>query len=188
MAAVPWWSQPIDATFYSLAIERGMLKMKQRPRIYYSYAQKALMWERWQKGDSLHAVARFFDRGHSSVQRILSETGGIRPRQRRRSRLALTLSEREEISRGVVAGHSIRCIAESLGRAPSTVSREINRNGSRRRYRANKADQAAWDRSHRAKSCKHRRELKVRHEPTFLTCQTLTLPSMFSPTRPRPMP
>ncbi len=62
------------------------------------------MWDRWQKGDSLHAIARLFDRGHSSVQRILGETGGIRPPQRRRSRLTLTLSEREEISRGVVAG------------------------------------------------------------------------------------
>ena len=128
--------------------------MKRRPRIYYTKAQRSLMWDRWQKGDSLHAIARFFDRGHSSVQRILSETGGIRPRQRKRSRLALTLSEREEISRGVVVGHSIRCIAESLRRAPSTVSREINRNGGRRGYRANKADQAAWQRSHRAKRCK----------------------------------
>ena len=82
--------------------------MKQRPRIYYSDTQKALMWHRWQKGDSMHAIARLFDRGHSSVQRILSETGGILPPQRKRSRLALTMSEREEISRGVVAGHSIR--------------------------------------------------------------------------------
>ena len=128
--------------------------MKQRRRIYYTEAQRSLMWERWQKGDSMHAIARLFDRGHSSVQGILSETGGIRPPQRRRSRLALTLAEREEISRGVVAGHSIRCIAESLKRAPSTISREINRNGGRRGYRANKADQAAWHRAHRAKTCK----------------------------------
>ena len=88
--------------------------MKYRPRIYYSDAQKAQMWERWQKGDSLHTIARLFDRGHSSIQRILSETGGIRPAQRRRSRLALTLGEREEISRAVVACHSIRAIAASL--------------------------------------------------------------------------
>ena len=78
--------------------------MKQRPRIYYSEADKALMWERWQKGDSFHAIARLFDRGHSSVQRILGESGGIRPLQRKRSRLALTMCEREEISRGIVAG------------------------------------------------------------------------------------
>ena len=128
--------------------------MKQRPRIYYSDAQKAQMWDRWQKGDSTHAIARLFDRGHSSVQRVLGETGGIRPPEKKRSKLALRLSEREDISRGVVAGQSIRSIASALGRAPSTVSREINRNGGRRGYRASKADQAAWDRAHRPKRCK----------------------------------
>jgi IS30 family transposase len=102
----------------------------------------------------MHAIARLFDRGHSSVQGILSQTGGIRPAQRRRSRLTLTLAEREEISRGVVAGQSFRSVAASLGRAPSTISREIRRNGGRRRYRANKAEQAAWDRAHRPKTCK----------------------------------
>jgi IS30 family transposase len=131
-----------------------MLKMKQRRRIYYNEEQRNLMWDRWQKGDSMHAIARLFDRGHSSVQGILSETGGIRPAQRRRSRLTLTLAEREEISRGVVAGQSFRSMAASLRRAPSTISREIKRNGGRRCYRANKADQAAWDRAHRPKTCK----------------------------------
>ena len=101
--------------------------MKYRPRIYYTETDKALMWDRWQKGDSLHAIARLFDRGHGSIARILSTTGGIRPPKRTRSRRALSLAEREEISRGVVAGHSLRSIAESLRRAPSTVSREINR-------------------------------------------------------------
>jgi IS30 family transposase len=125
--------------------------MKQRPRIYYTENQKALMWDRWQKGDSLHQIAQLFDRHHTSVQRILAETGGIRPAPRRRSRLALTLAEREEISRAVVAGHSFRAIAASLGRAPSTVSREINRNGGRTDYRANQADQAAWERASRPK-------------------------------------
>ena len=128
--------------------------MKRRPRIYYSEAQKTLMWERWQKGDSLHDIARLFDRGHSSIQRILAERGGIRPVRRRRPRLALTLAEREELSRGVVAGRSLRSIAASLGRAPSTISREIRRNGGRRGYRASKADQAAWDRARRPKRCK----------------------------------
>jgi len=130
------------------------MQMKYRTRIFYTEADKALMWDRWQKGDSMHAIARLFDRGHSSVQGILSATGGIRPLQRSRSSLTLTLSEREEISRGVVAGQSIRSIADSLGRAPSTVSREISRNGGRRRYRANQADQAAWDRAPRPKRCK----------------------------------
>ena len=128
--------------------------MKQRRRIYYSSEQRNLMWDRWQRGDSMRVIAGLFERGHSSVQRILSEAGGIRPRQRSRSRLALTLSEREEISRGVVSGQSIRCIAMLLRRAPSTVSREINRNGGRRDYRASKAEQAAWDRAHRRKICK----------------------------------
>jgi len=102
----------------------------------------------------MNAIARLFDRGHSSVQRILNEMGGLGPPPRRRSRLTLTLAEREDISRGVVAGHSVRSIAASLRRAPSTVSREINRNGGRRSYRASEADQAAWDRAHRSKRCK----------------------------------
>lgn len=97
--------------------------MKQRPRSYYTEEPKALMWERWQKGDSLEKIAKLFNRHHPSAERILAETGGIRPSPRRRSRLALTLAEREEISRAVVAGHTIRAIASTLGRAPSTISR-----------------------------------------------------------------
>jgi IS30 family transposase len=128
--------------------------MKYRTRTNYSESQKALMWERWQKGDSLQQIAQLFDRNHSSIERILAETGGIRPAQRRRSRLALTLAEREEISRGVVAGHSIRSIGTLLGRAPSTISREITRNGGQQCYRASQADQMAWDRSCRPKTCK----------------------------------
>ena len=95
--------------------------MKQRPRIYYTESQKALMWERWQKGESLQQIAQLFDRNHSSIQRILAETGGISPAQRSRSRVALTLAEREEISRAVVAGHSMRSMATSLGRAPQRL-------------------------------------------------------------------
>jgi IS30 family transposase len=128
--------------------------MKQRPRIYYTQTQKTLMWERWQKGDSLATIARLFDRGHSSVQHIFQETGGIRPPPRRRSKRALTLTEREAISRGVVSGESIRSIAHALKRAPSTVSRELHRNGGRRRYRASQAEQAAWERARRPKRCK----------------------------------
>ena len=128
--------------------------MKYRTRIYYTEEQKALMWDRWQEGESLSSIARLFDRNHSSLEGILKQTGGLRPQPRRRSRLALTLSEREEISRGVVAGGSIRSMAVTLGRAPSTVSREIQRNGGRLRYRANSADQAAWERARRPKICK----------------------------------
>ncbi len=128
--------------------------MKYRTRTNYSESQKALMWERWQKGDSLQQIAQLFDRNHSTVQGILSRTGGIRPASRRRSRLALTLAEREEISRAVVTGQSIRSVARQLGRAPSTISRELQRNGGQQCYRASQADQMAWDRSCRPKSCK----------------------------------
>jgi len=128
--------------------------MKQRPRIYYTETQRALMWDRWQKGESLQKIALLFDRNRSSIQKILAQTGGIRPAQRCRSRLALTLAEREEISRAVAAGHSIRWIATSLDRAPSTISREIRRNGGHGCYRASQADQAAWDRACRPKTCK----------------------------------
>ena len=128
--------------------------MKYRPRIYYTEAQKAVMWERWKKGESLQQIAQLFDRNHSSIQGILAVTGGIRPATKHRSRLALTLAEREEISRSLAAGHSIRSVAGLLKRAPSTISREINRNGGQGGYRANQADQAAWDRASRPKSCK----------------------------------
>jgi IS30 family transposase len=128
--------------------------MNQRVRINYTESQKALMWERWQKGDSLQQIAQLFGRSHSSVQGILAKHGGIRPLPRRRSRLSLTLAEREEISRAVVAGQSARSMAASLRRAPSTISREIKRNGGQECYRANQADQAAWDRTRRPKTCK----------------------------------
>ena len=128
--------------------------MVYRKRTYYTDAQKTEMWDRWQRGESLNAIAQCFDRGHSSIQGILATSGGIRPPDRRRSRLSLTLAEREQISRGIVAGHSIRSIASSLGRAPSTVSREIRRNGGHGHYRASRADQAAWERAKRPKPCK----------------------------------
>ena len=128
--------------------------MKQRPRIYYTESQKAIMWDRWQKGESLQQIAQLFDRNHSSVQGILAQSGGIRPPPRRRSSLALTLAEREEISRALASGHSARSIAVLLERAPSTISREIKRNGGQGCYRANRADQAAWDRACRPKTCR----------------------------------
>jgi IS30 family transposase len=131
-----------------------MLHMKYRTRIQYTEVDKALMWERWKQGESLHSIARLFDRYHSVVGGILSRTGGIRPPPRRRSHRALALAEREEISRGVMAGMSARMIAGSLARAPCTVSREIRRNGGRRSYRASAADQAAWHRATRPKRCK----------------------------------
>jgi len=128
--------------------------MKYRTRNYYTDSQKALMWERWKQGWTLHQIGQLFDRPHTSIHNILVRTGGIRPPDRCRSATALTLVEREEISRAVVAGESIRSIAARLGRAPSTVSRELKRNGGHESYRAAQADSDAWMRALRPKRCK----------------------------------
>ena len=128
--------------------------MKYPTRRYFTQSDKSMMWDRWQKGESLNSIARLFDTSHSAISGVFSKTGGIRPPPKRRSQRALSLTEREEISRGVASGQSLRTIAAMLGRAPSTISREINRNGGRQSYRANKAEQTAWDRAHRAKTCK----------------------------------
>ena len=132
--------------------------MKQRRRIYYTQEQKTLMWDRWQQGDSIHDIAQLFNRYHSSVQGIFAHSGGIRPPIRRRSVRSLTLAEREEISRGIAARRSLRSIAQRLGRAPSTISREVQRNGGLRGYRAGQADNAAWERARRPKICKLARQ------------------------------
>lgn len=128
--------------------------MVYRTRIKYTAAQKAEMWDRWQRGESLNAIGRAFDRPSSSIFGQLAPSGGIRPPPRQRSKLALTLSEREEISRGIASHRSLRAIAAQLGRSPSTISREVHRNGGLKQYRASQADQAAWDRAHRPKPCK----------------------------------
>jgi IS30 family transposase len=112
------------------------------------------MWDRWQKGDSMHEIARLFDRHHPAIQRILTLNGGFRPPEKKRSPLALTLAEREVISRGLASQLSMREIAAQLGRSPSTVSREIQRNGGYASYRASAAEDAAWQRALRPKACK----------------------------------
>ena len=123
--------------------------MKRKPQTYYTATQKALMWDLYKKGESLHTIGKMFDRGHTSVGRILSMTGGIRPADRVRSSRVLSLEEREEISRGIVSGQSIRMIALQLNRSPSTISREISRHGGYDDYRATNADKAAWDNARR---------------------------------------
>ena len=125
-----------------------------RQRRYFTQSEIEEVWDRWENGESLNSIARSLERGHSAVQGMLSRSGGIRPAPRCRSRLALAMAEREEISRGIAAGDSMREIAKRLGRAPSTISREVRRNGGRRHYRANQADEAAWQRAHRPKICK----------------------------------
>jgi IS30 family transposase len=128
--------------------------MGHRRRIHFTEKQKAEIWDRWQRGESMSSIGRLFDRSSSSIYPLLARTGGIRPPERRRSRLAMTLAEREEISRGLKARLSFRSIARQLRRAPSTISREVRRNGGRRLYRATSADLAAWDRAKRPKPCK----------------------------------
>jgi len=125
--------------------------MKYRRRIYYSAEQRAEIWDRWQRGESMSSIGRAFERQSSSVFSVMSPTGGIRPPDRRRGMTALQLSEREEISRGLSMKHSLRVIARQLGRAPSTISREVRRNGGAAGYRATASDQAAWDRALRPK-------------------------------------
>lgn len=119
-----------------------------------SAQQRTELWERWRSGESINDIARALDKRASSIYDALRKRGGVYRPPRRRAVWCLTLAEREEISRGIISGRSIRQIARALGRAPSTVSREIARNGGRRRYRAAQADHAAWHRAKRAKPCK----------------------------------
>ncbi|WP_434404077.1 IS30 family transposase [Sphingobium sp. DN12] len=128
--------------------------MKQRRRIYYTASQRAEIWDRWQRGESMSSIGRRFDRASSSVFSVISPTGGIRPADRKRGSRALSLAEREEISRGLSVREPLRAIARRLGRSPSTISREVRRNGGVARYRATASDQAAWDRALRPKPCK----------------------------------
>lgn len=128
--------------------------MARRTNIKYTKEMRSYIWDRYQAGDSVWSIARSFDRPSSSIHSQLSLTGGIRPPERKRSVSCISMAEREDISRGLVAGLSIRCIASELGRAPSTISREVNRNGGRSDYRATVANKNAWDRALRPKPCK----------------------------------
>lgn len=128
--------------------------MGMRRRRYFTAAESAEIWDRWQRGEGLKLIGRVFGKTSSSIFAHLRPHGGIRPAPRRRSRRELSVAEREEISRGVAMGASLRSIAAGLGRAASTVSRELRRNGGHRRYRATAADRRAWDRALRPKACK----------------------------------
>ncbi len=118
-----------------------------------SAAGKKELWERWRAGESVSDIARALKKPPGSIHGMLRATGGISPPQRRRRRCALTPAEREEISRGLASGDSMRAIAARLGRPASTVSREVGRNGGRKDYRATKADERAWERARRTKRC-----------------------------------
>ena len=118
-----------------------------------SAAQRANMWNRWKAGQSLHAIGRALGKDHVVIRFLLARRGGIAPPARRRSPVALTLAEREDISRGIASGCSMRVIAQRLSRASSTVSREVARHGGRAQYRANEADQQTWESALRPKPC-----------------------------------
>ena len=127
--------------------------MRQGRRYGLSAEQKADIWRRWKAGDSLHEIGRAFAKDHGSIQFLLAQRGGIAPAVRRRSPRTLTLAEREDISRGIACGSSIREIASGLQRAVSTVSREVARHGGRPVYRASEADCQAWNSALRPKAC-----------------------------------
>jgi IS30 family transposase len=127
--------------------------MRQGKRFGLSTVQKSELWRRWKAGQSLHEIGRAFGKEHSSIRCLVARHGGIVPAVRRRSRRVLTAVEREDISRGIASGASLRKIAQLLDRAASTVSREVVRHGGRPEYRANEADQRAWDSALRPKRC-----------------------------------
>lgn len=118
-----------------------------------SAESKKELWERWKAGESISDIARALEKPPGSIHGMVKATGGIAPPQRCRPGWALSLVEREEISRGLAAGDSVRTVAARLGRSASTVSREVNRHGGRRKYRAAKADQKARERARRPKRC-----------------------------------
>jgi hypothetical protein len=124
-------------------------------RILFTAKQKDELWERWKNGQSVLAISRALERRNKTgVQRIVALNGGIAPAPRRRAVAALKLEEREEISREIAAGRSVRRIARGLKRSPSTISREIRRNGGSQTYRANRAERSAWERALRPKPCR----------------------------------
>ena len=136
--------------------------MAKRRRRMFTAAESAEVWDRWQRGEGLKLIGRVFDRSSGAIFQHLKPHGGIRPVPRRRSARVLSLDDREEISRGVAAGVSLRSIAAQLHRSPSTISRELHRNGGHGRYRAAAADKRAWDRALRPKLCKLARHEELR--------------------------
>jgi IS30 family transposase len=127
--------------------------MGRQRRPWLNSAQKAEIWKLWREGESLSAIARMLERQPSAVYHVVNRNGGISPPARTRSARALTLAEREEISRALVARRTMGQIALQLGRSKSTISREIGRNGGIHRYRAHEADANAWERARRPKVC-----------------------------------
>jgi IS30 family transposase len=120
----------------------------------FSEEERQTIWDMREAGVPVKRIARHLGRQNVSLRKFIADAGGKRPTPRQRSELRLSLEEREEISRGLAVGDSIRTIAESLSRSPSTVCREVNANGGRRKYRALVADRAACRRALRPKRAK----------------------------------
>jgi len=120
----------------------------------FTEAERVEVWERRQAGELNRSIGRRLGRSAGSIRAFVESFGGVRPEPRRRSPSCLSLTEREEISRGLAAGELLCVIADRLGRAPSTISRELARNGGRAGYRAHRADQLAWQRARRPQACK----------------------------------
>src|SRR6202142_146984 len=137
--------------------------MRRGMRVGLSVIEKRDVWGRCKAGQSLHEIGRAFDKPHSCIRAVLLPRGGIAPALRRRSRWALTMAEREDISRGIASGSSIREIARGLDRAASSVCREVARHGGRPAYRAHDADHQAWVSALRPKRCLLARNRKLRN-------------------------
>jgi IS30 family transposase len=136
--------------------------IQSRRRVKFSGPDRTELWRRWKEGNSVSDIARVLRREPGTVHSFLSAAGGIAPKARARSKRSLSSTEREEISRGMSAGVSMRRIAAGLGRPPSTVSREVQRNGGRSVYRGTEADARAWSRARRPKVCKLAAGLRLR--------------------------
>jgi IS30 family transposase len=151
---MPPWVLSVDATPMMVWSRPGGGRMAQRGRPGLSPEQKRELWSRWKAGESLSEIGRALGKQPGSIHGVVASNGGYVPAVRRRSPRVLTISEREEISRGLAEGASLRRIAGRLHRAPSSISREVARHGGRHRYRAARAQERAWDRARRPKPCK----------------------------------
>ena len=151
--------QPVDATPSDINLFLKVVFMIKR-RWKLSSAQRADLWNRWKAGQSLNAIGRALGKDKQVIHFLLARHGGIAPPVRCRSRRALALAEREDISRGIASGCSMRAIAQGLSRCCSTVSREVARHGGRPLYRASQADQQAWQSALRPKPCRFNRSMQ----------------------------
>jgi IS30 family transposase len=148
-----WWSQWIDETPCCKFEQRGVFMLSRMPGKPFIEQEIALLWRCHKAGASAHAIGRILGRDNTTVSGVIGRAGGVAPLAHRRAARILSSVEREEISRGLFAWNSIRAIARSLHRAPSTISQEVKRNGGRFRYRASRADTAAWKSASRPKPC-----------------------------------